>query len=83
MWIGLQQIAMAMELPWLILGDFNSPLSPTDKKGGIGVTSYATVDFQEFTITTRVEDLHQMGCQFTWTNDHIVSKLDRAMVNKI
>lgn len=70
-----------MELSWLVIRDFNSQLSPVDKQGGINVTSYATANFQEFAIMAGVEDLHFIGCQFTWTSGHIVSKLDCAIIN--
>ncbi|XP_042460353.1 uncharacterized protein LOC122043848 [Zingiber officinale] len=83
MWEDLHRIATSMELPWLIMGDFNSPLSPMDKCGGMDVTSYATADFLDFVIRAGMEDLHATGCQFTWTNGRVVCKLDRAMVNKI
>lgn len=82
MWTALQHITDGMDLPWLLLGDFNSPLSPADKQGGIDVTTYATSDFRDFVMTAGVEDLHSIVCQFTWTNGRIVCKLDRAMVNK-
>ncbi|XP_074577497.1 uncharacterized protein LOC141833890 [Curcuma longa] len=83
LWEGLQNIAESMDLPWLILGDFNSPLSPADKRGGLDVTTYATSDFQDFVTMAGVEDLHSVGCQFTWTNGRVVCKLDRAMVNAL
>lgn len=68
MWEGLKHIAENMGLPWLLVGDFNSPLSPVDKRGGLDVTTYSTVDFQDFVSTVGVEDLRSVGCQFTWTN---------------
>ncbi|XP_042467500.1 uncharacterized protein LOC122050678 [Zingiber officinale] len=82
MWESLHQIATTMDLPWLIMGDFNSPLSSSDKCGGMDVTSYASADFLEFVIMAGMEDLHATGCKFTWTNGREVCKLDRAMVNK-
>lgn len=63
------------------MGDFNSPLSLVDKLGGLAVTAYATVDFQDFILSTRIEDLRSTGCRFTWTNGRVVCKLDRVIVN--
>lgn len=81
LWEGLHQIAGSMTLLWLLLGDFNSPLSLADKQGGLDVTTHATVDFQEFMLHAGIEDLHSTGCRFTWTNGRVVSKLDQTMVN--
>ncbi|XP_074557015.1 uncharacterized protein LOC141812990 [Curcuma longa] len=72
-----------MDLPWLLIGNFNSPLSPDDKGGGLDVSSHATEDFQEFAFKARVEDLHSTSCQFTWTNGHVICKLDRTRVNAL
>ncbi|XP_074573473.1 uncharacterized protein LOC141829894 [Curcuma longa] len=83
MWDGLRHIAGSMGLPWLLVGDFNSPLSAADKKGGLDVTTYTTTDFHDFVSTTGVDDLRSVGCQCTWTNGRIVCKLDRAMVNAL
>ncbi|XP_074575217.1 uncharacterized protein LOC141831710 [Curcuma longa] len=83
LWEGLRHISVGMELPWLLLGDFNSPLTPADKRGGIDVTTYATSDFHDFVIVAGVEDLHSVGCKYTWTNGRVVCKLDQAMVNAL
>lgn len=45
MWEGLHQIVETIDLPWLIIGDFNSSFSPANKQGGMDVISYATNDF--------------------------------------
>lgn len=46
------------------------------KQGGLPVTTYITSDFQEFVLQARMEDLHSLGCHYTWTNGHICCKLD-------
>lgn len=38
--------------------------------------------FQNFVSHAELEDLTYKGCRYTWTNDTICSKLDRALVNK-
>lgn len=72
-----------MILPWLVLRDFNSPLSPSNKQGGSAITNYQTLDFQDFVIIDGMEDLHQFGCHYTQTNGNVFSKFDREMVNRI
>lgn len=58
MWEGLQRIGVEMKLPWLVMGGFNSPLSPSDNHGGATITSYQTSDFQDFVIEFRMEDMN-------------------------
>lgn len=43
MWEGLQRIGDTLELPWLIVRDFNSPLSTEDKIGELPITQYNTL----------------------------------------
>lgn len=71
-----------MQMPWMLLRDFNVPLSQQDKQGGAPITNYKIFDFQDFVIRSGLEDLHQMGVYYTWTNTRIFSKLDCVMVNK-
>lgn len=59
LWEGLQRIAVDMELPWLVLCDFNTYLSADDKCGGIPIMLYRVqlLDFCVF-CQFRGSDLH-------------------------
>lgn len=76
------KIAQHQQHHWLVLGDFNSVLSPTNKQGGLPVTAYDTKDLLNFVTSKALKDLTSSGCKFTWKNGHICSKLDHVMVNK-
>ncbi|GFS35151.1 hypothetical protein Acr_00g0038130 [Actinidia rufa] len=63
------------------LGDFNVVLKGEEKANGLPITQYEVKDFQECCYETGVEDLRFTGLFYTWTNNSVWSKLDRAMVN--
>ncbi|XP_011004865.1 PREDICTED: uncharacterized protein LOC105111252 [Populus euphratica] len=69
--------------PWLILGDFNSLLSQTDKHQGEAVSTYETADFRQCCSDLGLLDLNYSGCHYTWSNGKVWSKLDRVLVNSL
>lgn len=79
----LHNIAIDIGHPWLVLGYFNTFLSPADKCGGIPVTQSSISDFQTFVSSASLKDITYTGCRYTWTNGYICSKLDRVMVNNL
>lgn len=59
-------------------------------RGGLAFPNYQISDFHDFVILNGMEDLPQVGCQYTWSNGNVFCKLgnvfcklDRTMVNKI
>ncbi|KAJ6854931.1 hypothetical protein NC651_039789 [Populus alba x Populus x berolinensis] len=69
--------------PWLILGDSNSLLSQADKHDGELVSNYETIDFRQCCSDLGLTDLNYSGCQYTWSNGRVWSKLDRVLVNPL
>nr|TKR85206.1 hypothetical protein D5086_0000250120 [Populus alba] len=69
--------------PWLILGDFNSLLSQSDKHHGELVSSYETSDFRQCCSDLGLSDLNYSGSHFTWSNGSVWSKLDRVLANSL
>ncbi|KAK6159245.1 hypothetical protein DH2020_006559 [Rehmannia glutinosa] len=57
-------------------------LNANEKCNGKDVTTKELKDFEECSVLTGLTDLRSMGCHFTWTNNEVWCKLDRAMVNK-
>lgn len=45
------------------------------------MTTYETKDFNECCLHLGLPDLNSVDCFYTWSNNTIWSKLDRAMVN--
>ncbi|GFZ07066.1 hypothetical protein Acr_19g0000030 [Actinidia rufa] len=69
-------------MPWLLLGDFNNVLNDEEKSNGLPVTQYEVSDFMKCCCyDIGISDLRSTGVFFTWSNNTVWSKLDRAMVN--
>ncbi|KZV46218.1 hypothetical protein F511_24771 [Dorcoceras hygrometricum] len=75
--IGQQQIT----LPWVVLGDFNSVLTPDEKHGGLLVTNREIRDLADCVSFLELFDTQHVGCFYTWSNNTGHSKIDRVMVN--
>ncbi|XP_026396164.1 uncharacterized protein LOC113290791 [Papaver somniferum] len=81
LWDSITDFASFNHRPWVLLGDFNSLLVPSDKVGGASVLPhhYLGSGF-------KIMDLQFSGCFYTWSNFQqdgtmIRPKLDRVMVN--
>lgn len=70
-----------MSGPWLTMGDFNAVLRPDDRVNGQPVHDSETRDFKDFLINTGLCELKTIGRDFTWTNGHIFSKIDKGLAN--
>ncbi|GFY97543.1 hypothetical protein Acr_12g0000840 [Actinidia rufa] len=81
LWENLRKFNTCADLPWLLLGDFNNVLIGEEKINGVPVTNYEIKDFQDCCYDLGLSDLKHTGLSFTWTNNFVWSKLDRAMVN--
>lgn len=81
LWQNLLEYGEQLEEPWLILGDFNNILNPEERSNGRNVSPYETRNFGDCCSSLGLSDLHSVGMFFTWSNNTVLSKLDRAMVN--
>ncbi|XP_071705361.1 uncharacterized protein [Rutidosis leptorrhynchoides] len=74
--------------PWVILGDFNVALNLDESTTGGSNMTVAMRDFKECLDNSQMVDINSMGLQFTWnqkpkTNDGILRKIDRVLVNDV
>lgn len=83
LWESLLQIGESQLEPWLILGDFNSIKAPEEKIRGAVVTAYEMKDFQDTCLALGLSEVQSSGCFFTWNNNEVWSKIDRALVNPV
>lgn len=67
--------------PCPIVGDFNTILTSEDRYNDILVQEVETRDFKQFLLDAKVDELKTMGRQYTWTNNHVHSRIDRILVN--
>ncbi|XP_026416499.1 uncharacterized protein LOC113311932 [Papaver somniferum] len=75
-----------MDLPWMLIGDFNTILSADDKMGGRAPLRVAMQDFHEAMNACSLIQASSSGLQYTWCNNkasgkRIVCTLDKAFYN--
>jgi len=85
LWSHLVNFNRSIDAPWMLIGDFNETLLPSDQRGGIFHSNRA-VSFSNFMTTCNLLDLTTTGGRFTWHRNnngiHILSKkLDRGLAN--
>ncbi|XP_028554509.1 uncharacterized protein LOC114580608 [Dendrobium catenatum] len=85
MWNDLTLAGPAENAPWAVIGDFNCCRYATYKLGGAQLSHTVLKDFNECIFLNGLEDLHSVGCNFTWFNQRVDNpihiKLDRVLVN--
>ncbi|KAJ9535832.1 hypothetical protein OSB04_un001013 [Centaurea solstitialis] len=75
--------------PWVILGDFNVGLHPSDSSRGSSMVSVGMQEFRDCVNAIEMEDLSATGLNFTWIQKPLsdgggkglLKKLDRVMGN--
>ncbi|KAF9622560.1 hypothetical protein IFM89_032125 [Coptis chinensis] len=85
LWMDLHQLSL-MNLPWLILDDFNAYLSYSDKQGGHQPSTAAMSDFRDFVGSNHLMEAPCNGFHFSWWNKQvgrlkILGKLDKMFFN--
>ncbi|XP_022862530.1 uncharacterized protein LOC111382721 [Olea europaea var. sylvestris] len=81
LWDNIEEFGLNCTLPWLALGDFNNVLNFDEKSNGADVTPYEIKDFEMCCQNVGLTDMRSIGCFYTWNNNSVWSKIDRAMVN--
>ncbi|XP_060190282.1 uncharacterized protein LOC132619370 [Lycium barbarum] len=81
LWERLLRLGRNITEPWCICGDYNTPLSCTDRIGGQGVAAHETRDLQHVVDTLNLANMKASGRLYTWSNGHIWSTIDRALYN--
>ncbi|XP_070031995.1 uncharacterized protein [Nicotiana tomentosiformis] len=86
LWDSLYYIAIDMELPWLVGGDFNVVLHENEKIGGLPVHPLEYEDFAPCINSCRPFDQDYKGSPYTWWNGRpnsecIFKRLDIIFVN--
>lgn len=81
LWSDLKPLVEGLPEPLLIMGDFNTILSSIDSLPSASVYELETSNFQEFIMETGLIEIKSAGRKYTWSNNHILSKLDWIFVN--
>lgn len=65
----------------MVLGNFNAILSPQECHTSVPIPSREFWDLATYYDALGLFDLPSIGLYFTWTNNLVWSKLDRAIVD--
>ena len=85
-WNYLENFAAIINLPWVLLGDFNDMISKDEKMGGLPLNKTRIAVFRNYLDKCGLMDLGCQGPRFTWTNKSpcngpIQEQLDRGLGN--
>ncbi|XP_074283310.1 uncharacterized protein LOC141607861 [Silene latifolia] len=85
LWEDLGAYNRSLKGPWVICGDFNTVLVPSERLGG-NSTFEEMDDFQRCVADCGVTDCSAIGSYYTWSNkqepsSRVFSRLDRMLVN--
>ncbi|OMO50810.1 reverse transcriptase [Corchorus capsularis] len=86
LWDSLIEFAGSVDVPWLVMGDFNDVLSSNEKLGGSVPNIGRCLSFSSMILTYGLIDLGFNGSSFTWVNKRkglarVQERLDRALAN--
>ncbi|KAL0287460.1 UNVERIFIED_CONTAM: Retrovirus-related Pol polyprotein from type-2 retrotransposable element R2DM [Sesamum angustifolium] len=85
MWEKLLELGQPLNMPWIILGDFNCVKSPVEKQLGVPPTWYELKDFADCCLALGLHDAQTTGCYYTWYSNSdsnpVWCKLDRVLLN--
>lgn len=81
LWDFICSMESDISLPWILVGDFNSIRSPSNKINGSEVIGYEISDFNSCCLTSDLSDLTLLGAFFSWSNGSVFSQIVRAIVN--
>ncbi|XP_075087832.1 uncharacterized protein LOC142169811 [Nicotiana tabacum] len=81
MWEELEQLHNELQGPWIAMRDYNAIQSFEDRYNGNPDMEVETRDFSDFLENTGMTELKTVGREFMWTNNHVYSRIDRALVN--
>lgn len=71
-----------MNIPWVVIGDFNSYLSCEDKKGGGQPNFQSMRGFENCINSSSLIASEMVGDYFTWARDFLKERIDWAFYNQ-
>ncbi|KAK4348291.1 hypothetical protein RND71_034630 [Anisodus tanguticus] len=81
LWDSFQNYGADPQVPWLVMGDFNTIMNSDERCNMAPITSYDTKDFVNCCNDLGLTDMNSSGCHYTFSCAGKFSKLDRALIN--
>ncbi|XP_010474601.1 PREDICTED: uncharacterized protein LOC104754160 [Camelina sativa] len=85
-WERLTRIGISRSGPWMLTGDFNELVDPSEKIGGLRRELATCLEFQQMLRACGLWEIKHRGYQFSWfgnRNDELVQcRLDRTVANQ-
>ncbi|KAH0773047.1 hypothetical protein KY290_010184 [Solanum tuberosum] len=86
LWDDIKNFATVNSSPWIVIGDFNSIITPEEKKGGNAHNISKSMPFINCILDSGLLDMGFTGSPYTWCNGRapkrrIWARLDRALAN--
>lgn len=87
LWDYLIGLGVVVNLPWLLIGDFNQIVHHSEKCGGVPTAEVRLRAFQQVIMSCNLIDLGFSGPRFTWSNmrkglAHVQERLDTVLCNR-
>lgn len=82
LWNNLIKVSELHNLPWVMAGDFNKPLTEEDKYGGRAVGVNRSLLFKECLAKCSMIDIGFTWAWFTWTNKRPIQSLIQEWIDK-
>ncbi|GAU43787.1 hypothetical protein TSUD_378120 [Trifolium subterraneum] len=86
-WQKLRNLADTINIPWLMIGDFNEIAKLDEKKGGAPTDIRKCHNFNNWINECKLIEVTTVGTRFTWRGpkwngrDRVFKKLDRVLCN--
>ena len=78
-WQYIRELHAAVDLPWLLAGDFNEILYSHEKEGGAPRSQRCMQVFRDTLSECDLEDQGYIGDVFTWRRGQLRERLDRSV----
>nr|DAD46141.1 TPA_asm: hypothetical protein HUJ06_004371 [Nelumbo nucifera] len=82
-WNDLKQIEASIDMPCVVLGDFNEVTHINEKQGGKVKQGNAWRNFKVMIEDCNLIDLRSYGNRYTWSNHRSGAKLIRQRLNRV
>ncbi|KAL0676411.1 hypothetical protein Bca4012_004392 [Brassica carinata] len=85
-WERLTRIGTKRKGPWIMTGDFNEMIDPSEKLGGAARDIDEGKEFRQMLHANGLWNIKHFGYQFSWAgtrnNENVQCRLDRTVANK-